>query len=250
MSGPATAQAGAISSAKLTVTACVVGILRRPRSTFRDLVRSPRAGALAGALLVLLFVAPFAASAALFSTDVGRQALVDQWESTALAFGQPVDDSRYEEFRELSRYGVAYAAATALASGPLAAGALALLVHVGFTGSGRRQTSYGQALAVVAAATVILALRQVVGAPLAYVRETTASALTMARLAPMMDPASPVARFLALLDVFVIWWLVVLSIGLAVLYQLRTRRVATLAAGIYVALAVVIAAVMAAVGGV
>lgn len=250
MSEPATALGAAISSAKLTTTACVAGIVRRPRSTFREIVRSPRAGALAGRLLVLLFVVPFAASAVLFSTDVGRQALVDQWENTALAFGQQVDDSRYEEFRELSHYGVGYAAATAFASGPLAAGVLALLIHALFTVSGRQRSSYKQVLAVVAAAAVILALRQVVGAPLAYLRETTASVVTLARLAPMMDQASPVARFLSLIDLFVIWWLVVLSIGLAVLYQLRTRHVAALAAGTYLAFAVVIAAAMAVLGGV
>ena len=41
-----------------------------------------------------------------------------------------------------------------------------------------------------------------------------------------LDEASPLARFLSLFDVFVLWWIVVLAIGLAVLYQARARAVA------------------------
>ena len=52
-------------------------------------------------------------------------ALVDQWERTALAFGQTVDDARYAEMLRLSRYGVPYAAASAVVRGPVAAMATA-----------------------------------------------------------------------------------------------------------------------------
>ena len=49
----------------------------------------------------------------------GEMALVDQWERTALAFGQRVDDERYAEMQELSRYRLPYVAATAIARGPV-----------------------------------------------------------------------------------------------------------------------------------
>ncbi len=245
MSGPA-AEAAAFSSDNLTTLETVLGIVRRPRSTFEALARRPRSAV----LLALLFVVPFAASAAFFSTEVGRQALVDQWENTALAFGQPVDDARYEELRRLSSRGVAYAAVTALASGPVAAIVLALVLHGWFGVRRQRPASYRQALAVVAGASVVLVVRQLVAAPLNYARESTAGAVTLGPLVTVVDQASPIARFLSLIDLFVVWWLIVLAIGAAVLYRLRTRDVAVLFAGIYVAAAAVLAGVMAVLGGV
>jgi hypothetical protein len=221
-------------------------MVRRPRRTFEALVSRPRSGP----LLALLFIVPFVASAALFSTDVGRQALVDQWENAALAFGQPVDDQRYADMQRLSGRGVGYAAVTALTGGPLMAALLALLVHGWFAGVRRHPASYRQALAVVAAASVILMVRQVVAAPLAYLRETTASAVTLGRLVTIVDQASPMARFLSLVDLFVVWWLVVLAVGVGVLYRIRTRDVALSLAGVYVASAAALTGVMAALGGV
>src|SRR5262245_56149028 len=109
-------------------------------------------------MLVLLTLISFGAMAAFVMTDVGQVALVDQWERTALAFGQGVDDARYAELQGLSRYGVAYAAMSAVARGPVAAVAIAAALYGVFARRGRR-AAFGQVLAVVAHAGVILALR-------------------------------------------------------------------------------------------
>ena len=42
----------------------------------------------------------------------------------------------------------------------------------------------------------------------------------------MLDEASPVARFLGVVDLFVVWWIVVLAIGMSVLYRRPTRSLA------------------------
>ena len=89
----------------------ITGVVIRPRSTFAAVLMRPRSAG----LLTILTVASFVASAGFLATDVGQIALVDQWERTALAFGQPVDDARYAEMQKLSRYAVPYAAATAVA---------------------------------------------------------------------------------------------------------------------------------------
>ena len=174
-------------------------------------------------------------------------ALVDQWERTALAFGRPVDDARYAELQELSRYAVPYAAAMTLARGPVAALAIAALLHGAFAMRGRR-AAFVQVLAVVAHAGVIVAVRDVVAAPLNYLSESLASPVTLARLFGMLDEASPFARLFALVDPFLLWWIVVLAIGLAALYQQRTRRVAGTLLGAYVGIAVVLAGTMAVLG--
>ena len=104
-------------------------------------------------------------------------------------------------------------------------------------------------LAVVVHAGVILALRDVVAAPLNYVRESLASPVTLVQFFGLLDEASPIARFFALIDVFMIWWIVVLAIGLAVLYRMRTRAVAAGLMAAYVGIAVLLAGAMAALGG-
>jgi hypothetical protein len=199
-------------------------------------------------LLALLTAASFAATAGFIATDVGQVALVDQWERTALAFGQRVDDARYAEMQELSRYGVPYAAVAAIARGPGAAAILAGVLYAVFAARGRR-AGFVQVLAVVAHAGVILALRDVVAAPLNYIRESLASPLTLVQFFGVVDEASPIARFFALIDVFMIWWIAVLAIGLAVLYQIRTRTVAAGLMAAYAAIAVLLAGTMAVLGG-
>ncbi len=222
----------------------MAGVVRRPRRTFEAIAAVPRSGL----LLVLLFVLPFAAAAAFLSTEVGEQALVDQWERTAIAFGQPVDDARYAEFQDLSQRGTEYAAVTSLASGPLAAIGLAALLYAVFTTALRGKASYRQVLAVVAHAGVILMLRQLVVTPANYARESLASPVTLSRFVAMVDEASPIARFLGVIDLFVVWWVMVLAIGIAVLYRRQARRLAATFVGVYVAAALVLAGVMAVLG--
>jgi hypothetical protein len=245
VSGPAGAEASAFSSDNSSTAERIAGVVRRPRVTFEAVARWPRSAG----LLALLFVVYFMASAALLATEVGRLALVDQWESAAAAFGQPVDDARYAELQRLSEQGTAYAAVTALASGPAAAVALAAVLFAWFTGFHGGRASYSQVLAVVATASVVLMLRHLIATPLNYARETMGSPTSLALFVTMVDQASPVARFSSLIDLFVIWWLIVLAIGIAVLYRRRMRDVAVLLIGVYVAIALLLSGAMAVLGG-
>jgi hypothetical protein len=65
----------------------------------------------------------------------------------------------------------------------------------------------------------------------------------------MLDEASPVARFLGVIDLFVVWYIVVLAIGVSVVSRRPTRRLALAFAGAYVVLALLAALVMAMSGG-
>jgi hypothetical protein len=78
-----------------------------------------------------------------------------------------------------------------------------------------------------------------------YARETTASATTVGTWFPSLDEASPAARFLGAIDLFTLWWAVVLGIGVAVLSGRRARTCALWIVSVYVGLALVATAVMA-----
>jgi uncharacterized membrane-anchored protein len=52
-----------------------------------------------------------------------------------------------------------------------------------------------------------------------------------------------------MVDLFVIWWVFVLAIGLAVLYRRRTQPIALGLFSVYAVIAVVVAAIMSRMGG-
>ena len=228
----------------IALVARATGVIRSPKSTLAAVAAEPR---WAGILLLTTAIA-FLCNAALLRTEVGRVALVDQWERTAIAFGGAVDDTQYGRLAELSEQGVGYAALTALLSGPLltvaVAAALALLLSLL-----RNRLPFRQILAIVAHAGVILALRQIVTAPWNYATETLASPTTLVRVAGALDEGSSLARFLGIIDLFVIWWIVVLAIGIAGVARRPARSLALTFTGAYVALAVLMAIAMALSGG-
>ena len=127
--------------------------------------------------------------------------------------------------------------------------AMAALIFGVFRGKGGRTVSYSQVLAVMAHASVILAIRQIVAAPVSFARETTASATSLGVWFPALDQASPLARFVGAVDVFVIWWVVLVALGVAVLYERQARRLAAAFLGVYAGVALLLAATMTALGG-
>jgi hypothetical protein len=188
------------------------------------------------------------AGALVMRTDIGQQALVDQWERTATAFGRTVDDTAYARLEALSTDGPLYAIGMAVLSGPVATFVLAGVIFA-FYGRGRKAVRFAQVLSVVAHAGVILALRQVIGAGSTYLRETTASITTVGLWFPMLDEALPLARFLGALDFLVLWWLAVLAGGVGVLYNRRFPTTVLTLVGAYLAAALVLALAMLASGG-
>jgi hypothetical protein len=70
------------------------------------------------------------------------------------------------------------------------------------------------------------------------------SATSLGVLLPMFDDASFLGKLLGMIDLFVIWWLIVLAMGLAVLYRRRTQPIAMTLFGIYALIAVGVAAFM------
>ena len=238
MPAPLRAQAGALP-------ARVLGILHSPRTTVEALALAPRVFG----VVTLTFVATAACTAILLETDVGQLALLDQWERAASTLGQTVDDTRYRAMADASRYGAAYAALIALASGPVLTVGLSGLFFAVFRAPASSPVTYRQVLASVGHAGVILAVRQVVAAPLAYARETLASPMTLRVFFTMLDETSVASRFLQTVDLFVIWWILVLAVGMSVLYRRPTLRLACVFVAAYVTLSGAVMIVVAVVGG-
>jgi hypothetical protein len=228
----------------VSLAARLVGIVRHPRSTFEAVLRTPR---IADVLVVTTAVVALA-GALVMRTEVGQLALVDQWERTAVAFGHPVDDAEYSALERLSTQGPVYQAAMAIVNGPLTALGVALVIF-GLGGGTRRGVTFRQIFAVTAHAGVILAIRQLIAAPAVYIRETTASATALGTWFQGFDESSAIARFLGTMDLFVIWWAVVLGLGVAAAYRISARRGVAGVLGAYAAVAVLVTLMMTVSGG-
>ena len=219
----------------------MAGVVMRPGRTFRQLLADPQWRT----VLVLSTAIAVVTAAAVMNTTVGRQALVDQWERTAAALGHQVDDAGYQQLEAWGQYAALYGAVGALLNVPVLALGMAVLIHA----AGRRARPFATVFAVTTYAGVILSLRQVVSAVSIYMAETTASRLTLGAAFPGLDAASPAARALGFVDLFVVWWVIVLGVGVARVYGRRARSTSLAFLGAYAVLAVLAAIVFRVAGG-
>ena len=119
-----------------------------------------------------------------------------------------------------------------------------------FTAALGGQASFKQLFSVVVHAGVISTLSGVFTGLINYTSGTMrASATSLGRLLPMFEEGTFAARLISMVDLFVIWWLIVLAMGLGVLYKRRTQPIAVSLLVVYALIALVIAGVMSRFGG-
>lgn len=237
--------AGASSGGTKSLPARILGVIFAPRATYADVAARPRA------LGVLLFVLLVGATAtfAFLSTEVGRTAMLDQQVESMKSFGVNVSEQmidRLEAAAGRQRFIAPVVQAVAL---PVIAAIIAGLAFATFNAIMGGDATYKQVFAVVAHSGVIVTVQQLFGLPLAYAREKMTSTTNLAVFTPFLDDNSFAARLLGSIDLFILWWIVSLSIGLGVLYKKRTTPIATTLIVVYVLIGVVIAAIKTAFSG-
>jgi hypothetical protein len=102
-----------------------------------------------------------------------------------------------------------------------------------FTGALGATATFRQAFAVVVGSGLVLALRSVFSAPLNYANGTLSSPTTLSSVLPFFEDNTFAARLLGSIDLFVIWWILSLAIGLGVLYKRRTGPIAMTMLSLY-----------------
>lgn len=187
-----------------------VGVLWHPRQSMAAVVRDP--SFITVWIVVLLVVA--ACGVSILSTAVGQQALIDERVRTTEMIGGHVDDAAYAELLAKPPISAYLTSGGRLLVTPPATLIVALGL-VGLAAVGRMQLPFVIALAIVVHATTVLALQQVIAVPVQLVRESLASPTSLATLMPMADEGTWLARLLGGVDVFGIWWVVLISVGLA-----------------------------------
>lgn len=222
-----------------------VGIVLWPRDVFEQVVDQPRWLG----MLVLVVIVVAGASGFFLSTEVGRQALIEQQVNTLESFGLSIGDEQYEAMARQARLAAYIQPAATLIMFPLmtvvAAGVL-FVVFYALVGGG---ATFRQMFTVVTHAGVIVVAQQLFVAPLNYMRESMSSPATLGAFFPMLEPSSFIARVLGTIDLFLVWWAMVLAIGLAVLYKRRTAPIAIALLMVYGLVATIIASVRGILGG-
>lgn len=221
----------------------VIGVLWHPRRTLAEVVARPTFAVAWVFLLAVLAVCAFA----LLSTAVGRQALVDERVRVVEALGGRVDDVAYAALQANPPVLVYLTSGGRLLLTPeitllVAAGLMALAALDGV------KVRYGVALAITVYASLVLALQQVVATPLHFVRESLTSPTNIGALLPMLDEGSLPARWLGSIDVFGLWWVWLLAVGLAAATGRPARRYVARLLMAYIGIAALVAAVFAVLG--
>ncbi len=229
-----------------SLPARIVGVLLAPRATYADIAARPRVlGALAFVLAVLV-----AATFVFLSTEVGQQATLDNQVRQLESFGRTVSDAQYQQMERMAPYSRYFAAGFQLVLLPVMALMVAGVAFAVFNAALGGDATFKQVYAVVVHSGVILPVQALFGLPLAYARETLSSATSLAVFFPFLDENTFAAQLLGSIDLFLIWWIVSLAIGLGVLYRKRTGTIATTLLVIYVAIGLIIAAIKTAASGV
>ena len=227
------------ASLGLSLPARFWGILTSPRETFADVVARPRWFGMAALVLGVTAVC----TGWFFSTEVGQTAWLDQAVEQVQRSGQQVPEAQFATMEKLAAYmGPIYAAST-LVVAPIIWLAVTGILFAVFNAALGGVSTFKQIFAVFVHSTAVTVLQQLLVTPLNYVRESLSSATNLAVFLPMLDEGSFLAKLFGMVDLFMIWWVILLAIGLGVLFKRKTARIATGLFIVYGIIAVIVAAV-------
>ena len=203
-----------------------IGIITSPTATYAHVVRKPK---VAGILFLVGLVIGLAQGLPQL-TERGRAASLELQVQQMERFGMTVTDEIYQQMEQRSRSPLAaiMTIVGTMVGMPFMTVIMSLLLWVVFNAIMGGTATFKHVMSVVAHSQVISAVGYLFAAPIMYARGVmTTGVANLGALLPMLDETSFLAKFLGMVDLFVIWWIVVLSIGLATLYKKQVRSIAT-----------------------
>lgn len=202
-----------------------IGVITSPGETFKHVVRTPK---VSGMLFLTSLLIALAAGLPQF-TERGRAAALEQQVQMMEGMGVTVSDEMYQQMALRSQSNTAgyIATVSTFVTMPFGAVIFTAIFWAVFNTVLGGTASFKHVMAVVVHSWAITSLGAVVAAPIMYARgQMSTSIANLGALVPMAED-SFIARFLGMIDLFQVWWCVVLAIGLAALYKRTTAGVAT-----------------------
>jgi hypothetical protein len=186
---------------------------------------------------------------AFLSTDTGRQAFIDQQFQQQEAWGQtitPQVEERINNSAPVMRWVIPI---STVVIGPLFVVIIAGVLYGVFAALLGGGATFKQTLAVVVHAGIVSTVGFLGTMALNFVRGTMSSATNLGVFVQMLPENSFLVRFLGMIDLVWVWYLIVLAIGLGVLYRRKTSTIALGFFAVYLVVALGIAGVRSALGG-
>jgi hypothetical protein len=112
-----------------------------------------------------------------------------------------------------------------------------------------RRATFAQVLTIVVHASSVLALRAMVALPINVARESLGGATSLGVIMPAFGESTFAARLVGAVDLFALWWLALVAMGLGILYEVRTIPIARWLLGAYAGGALALALTQALRGG-
>jgi len=209
-----------------------IGIITSPRATYEAVVAHPK---WFGMLAVVA---------------IGMGVLFAGFLFTALTgpFSRNVNEQQVQGMQRIAPFIGYFALVQFLIVLPLVSVVVSGILYAVFNVAMGGTATFKQVFAVVVHGGPIGILSALFTVPLNYSRGTMSSATNLGVFLPMLSEQSFLAHFLGVIDIFIVWQLVVVSIGLAVLYRRRTQPIATALLVVYAIIALIIAVVRGGIG--
>jgi hypothetical protein len=217
-----------------------IGVIVSPTETYADVVAQPRILAALALILVLMV----GVSTAFSSSQLGKELTLEQTVRYMEGVGMQVTDEIYgrmeDGIMDQRWYVGAIGAAVFI---PLMAAVLAGIILGVYTALLGGDATFKQVFAIVVYSGFIVVLHTLFAYPMMFMKESMASPTSLAVFAPFLDETSFVARLLGAIDLFRLWWIVNLAIGVGVLYKRRTSTIVSTMLAVYAVIALIIAGI-------
>lgn len=233
------------ASADLSLVQRLIGMIVSPQTTFESVVARPKV------LGVLLITTVFIALVwfTFLSTEIGRQAFVDQQIQQAERWTGTVTPEQIQAQERMAPMMRIIIPVSTLVIAPIFVVVIAGVLYGVFAAVMGGGGTFKQVMAVVTHAGVVSTVASAGVMVLNYVRQTMSSATNLGVFVQFLPENSFVVRFLGIIDLVWVWYLVVLAIGLGVLYRRKTGTIAWSFLGLYLVIALIIAGARSAMGG-
>jgi hypothetical protein len=222
----------------------IAGVVVRPRATLEELAARPAWVA----TWIFILITWAVCGGALLASDMGEPAAIDERVRVIETFGGSVSDADYRALLARPPYWVYLTSGGRLLLTPIVTLLSAVGVWLTARADGARAT-LSQGLAIAVHASLVLLLGQLVATPLHYMRESLTSPLNLTAVLPFMEEGTFRTRLFGTIDLFAVWWAVLIALGLAVLTGKRPGRYLVALAGLFMGFGAVVAAAIAAFGG-
>jgi hypothetical protein len=219
----------------------LVHVVWAPSRGYRAVAQRPRP---VPALLIVVGVTA-ALLVAFLSTDVGHGIKAADQIRRIQSLGRGLNP---EQIADIENRGVGFRylpAVLAAIEYPIGAMLVAGVAFAVMSLACGPAATFEQVFAIVVYSGVILLLRQLFVLSLNYVLQNLSNPATLIVFFPFIDERSLLGLWLGSFDLFAVWWIGSLALGLGVLYKQPPRRVVVSAVTVYLMATLVIAAIRA-----